>query len=1663
MKKRLFALLLTLCMLATMIVVPAYATEEEQTSTTQLGYCQHCETVIPEEQWLPWDTANTGPRTGHYYLAEDLDTQAKQITINLDDDLCRNVICLDLRGRSYTTKGIRPFLIYGVFSIMDSVGGGEMTTTGYTANANGAFCQMSKKSGCVDGAGELNVYSGTIRRVNTATSVVAYGGLIYASSGATVNLYGGKLVGGDVHARFNSSGNPVAPLGGTIYANAAYVNVCGGTITGGTANDTTLTLSDGTTEDYNAGGGNIYAEKKSVVTISGGSVENGYSDTYGGNMYIKNSTLKITGGTVTGGYSEGYAGNIHMTGSGCSFEMSGGVVKNGVSITSGGNLYVNNSGVDVEITGGEIYGDVTVGLFNTFKLAGAPKLYMGLGNGLRLKSANEAKADVSGLTAGAVIYLDGVDQVFTEVLETPETYLAYFKDAVRADITVDATGALAVAQGSTGFCPHCWKSGEQAAWTAWHNNGSTSTSVINEIEDKHYYLTADTTRSGVVAIGSTAVTGNDVVFDMAGNTWTTIDKKLMNIYSTISLMDSVGGGVFTSTGQAKANGGVIQCYATGVFNMYSGTLSRTVASGEERKGVLVGGILYAPKGSSTNVYGGTIRDGISASISSNKRYCRGGNICAEGSFTMTGGAIVGGQAYANSYILQNPEDPVKNSSGDAITQVSYGGNLYLSGDSVISGGHIVGGNATIGGNIYTAGTATLSVSNCVVRGGVADATAGLVDETLSHSVIAGNLFITGSSSNRQELTITDTIFRSGTSTEYAGNLYATYTNLTLRNCIIADGVAGETSGSTGNGGNLYLTGSVTCDMYDTVIGNGYAQKRGGNLYALSGIAFNMHSGLIVGGEAKDSGGNVYTGGFRMESGVVTGGVAGLYGGNIYIYDGENNYLSMEAKSDAPAPVVSGGESSSLGGNIYLGKNTAATITGAIIENGNGDTGSKYATYDADNIFAYTGTTVTLTDTVIRGIASDDNYGNGVYASGELILKGATYITNEEKDSCIYMASAGKLTVDAGFTGESSVAFQDDHIENPDEPQGGNLAEQNTASGVFTGTLLLEGWDGRDYGLPAIFAEEGDSKLYIAATAVVDPALNTVVWYRDNDAAAAAVTDSSYLKLHKAENTLNLNCDLVVDLNGNNLSVTGTGTISGFDSKNDDYSAFGTLTADGEITVQKAFMAPNGRQYVAVTDETGTSFHRLGLAVTGVSLRPTAQGIYFKAAWECDDTLRDKIDSFGVAVSTVDVPKADFATDADTLYTTVAAENLVSGQAVTSAMIENIVKPGEDNQTRGAMPIYAAPYAVIDGVTVVADDNAPTMGGVIYSMKTVLQGINRIWPKLSDTQQQAVRDLYAIDGEVFDTWDLYNITAAINGTASIRPLKILALGHSLSVDSGHMLNMIAATEGYSEEFIVGTLYYSGCKLSQHVKFLQNNSPVYNLYLSSSATPDKPPVTTKGVTMEYALEYDDWDIIIMQSTPFEIFESEDADNHIQIIKDYVHLHKTNPNAVLAWHMPWTTPVDNDLRDMYPYSPNTYYTKYAEYNDDRSLVYKNYTAATAEKIVTDPEFVYLIASGTAIENALSSYLVEKDVYRDYAHVSDFGRVIASYTWYCTLAGIDHLDEIKLDAIPKAFLKSTADKTQDRVLTDMEKAIILESVNNALANPLQMTQSQYTEAPTE
>ena len=293
----------------------------------------------------------------------------------------------------------------------------------------------------------------------------------------------------------------------------------------------------------------------------------------------------------------------------------------------------------------------------------------------------------------------------------------------------------------------------------------------------------------------------------------------------------------------------------------------------------------------------------------------------------------------------------------------------------------------------------------------------------------------------------------------------------------------------------------------------------------------------------------------------------------------------------------------------------------------------------------------------------------------------------------------------------------------------------------------------------------------------------------------------------------------------------------------------------------------------------------------------------------------------------------------------------------------------------------------------------------------------------------------------------------------KTLKVLTLGHSGTVDSNHMLALVAAAEGY-DGLTVGTLYHSGCRLAQHVKFLLDDAPEYNLYLSNSAKP-APPTVMMDVTMKQALRYDNWDVILIQGQGFEMgVEANMKLGYIDIIMDYVNEHKLNPNAVFGWHTGWCSATEPQLMDMYPYTPNTYYVNYEPYGTNRNNLYNVLIDRINTNILPDPRFAVIIHTGTTFENALSSYMTEFDLHRDYTHGTDYTRLMAAYVWYCRLMGIEQLEDIKQDVIPVKWFRSNTG-LQDVVLTEMEKNILIESVNNSLKNPYQITQSQYTEAP--
>ena len=81
-------------------------------------------------------------------------------------------------------------------------------------------------------------------------------------------------------------------------------------------------------------------------------------------------------------------------------------------------------------------------------------------------------------------------------------------------------------------------------------------------------------------------------------------------------------------------------------------------------------------------------------------------------------------------------------------------------------------------------------------------------------------------------------------------------------------------------------------------------------------------------------------------------------------------------------------------------------------------------------------------------------------------------------------------------------------------------------------------------------------------------------------------------------------------------------------------------------------------------------------------------------------------------------------------------------------------------------------------------------------------------------------------------------------------------------------------------------------------------------------------------------------------------------------------------------------------------------------------------------------------------------EELYRDYTHLNDYGRVMVAYHWYAAIMGIEELTEVNLDAIPAALKHRNsqfpaADADGNYTLTADMKADILEAVNWTLKNP--------------
>lgn len=404
--------------------------------TSQVGVAAGVEAILTSETpvSITWEDADKA----FFYINEDAALSLQgQITVqgnytNVGNEVSGNtdLYAFDVRGtlnigERDTADDVSP--VVKNFNTV-TVNSNKKPSSGYGAiQANG---------------GTVNLYSGILEG-NTAY----LGGAIYATNTATVNLIGGKI-----------TGNYACYGGGVGVTNSTTVNLSGTKID---RNHSYKKIGDAAlgTGDF-AGGAGIYAQRSSVLDITGGVVKENVADSgvgggiylagsasgtmsagevktnqatteqadfvsteaRGGGMYISNSAFTLSGGSVEGneivvntenGTNNSVAGG-GVVASGGSFTMTGGSISGNSCPNYGGGLYVTTLTV-ATLTGGKITENAAAfggGVYVASSTAGGEELHLSGSPYIANNTATESYPDVllsgSNTTFPArVITLDG--------------------------------------------------------------------------------------------------------------------------------------------------------------------------------------------------------------------------------------------------------------------------------------------------------------------------------------------------------------------------------------------------------------------------------------------------------------------------------------------------------------------------------------------------------------------------------------------------------------------------------------------------------------------------------------------------------------------------------------------------------------------------------------------------------------------------------------------------------------------------------------------------------------------------------------------------------------------------------------------------------------------------------------------------------------------------------------------------------------------------------------------------------------------------------------------------------------------------------------------------------------------------------------------------------
>ena len=644
-------------------------------------------------------------------------------------------------------------------------------------------------------------------------------------------------------------------------------------------------------------------------------------------------------------------------------------------------------------------------------------------------------------------------------------------------------------------------------------------------------------------------------------------------------------------------------------------------------------------------------------------------------------------------------------------------NMY--GGSIVGGNHMESATGSQGGNIYARAGAQLTIAGGTIENGVARD--------------GGNVYIDPSSVSK--VAIIGGTIAGGKATRYGGNLNVKATT-EISGCALIEGGYAEN-----NGGNIYLTEKKTITQTSgTEVRNGTCNGTGGgNLFVNAGATYNMEGGKIYGGENIATGSNANAGNVLAQGGYskgvftdaifnmsgdaeIYGGIAPNQAGNVRVYIGS---------------VTMTGNAKIYGGDGVKGCDDLWLVDGNLVMKDNATVESE----DASDKIALSATvyrrnnTITLKDNAtVIGAYNALTVGKNLHADDKVTPLAVT------------------LQIDNGWTGSANVTFTDPYapastLKAEDAICGTDVDGVFTKGGTFAGKLY--------YGSLAycpITGVEGDMTLAANGVAKAD---DTGAWFA-TAAEALAAYQYGVDKYVVLSEDATINGDVVIDLAGQNITLSGKGKVYGLDTANKKFEEFGKLTiAEGaEIEYASHTYHPElNYRFVAVKEGNELSFHYLTISIDTVTLQTEGAGVYYKSKFKCDETLAAVIDGYGMVLSLTDMPVADFMTEDDLNLTTFVEGPLVLDEdgacVATSGAVTGILKADRtaaENQQIAEMKIYSNAYVKVGEEIILFKGGNPYVefdpekDVIAYSLKDIMVAIDDSWSKYED-QQATINAFY----------------------------------------------------------------------------------------------------------------------------------------------------------------------------------------------------------------------------------------------------------------------------------------------------------------------------------